>query len=154
MTEPMERHAPARIFRISYKPSVKVILIVMAVGFTLPVCSKEIWLQCGDQQLFLNEQKETVSTEVDGLVVKSAASFFPKQINFEIKKAPPREGRLVVFARDLWLIDRSNLSCSKTSQVGHSIFRGSISWMPEGPGNGIRNGTCKLIPSPTKNNLI
>lgn len=112
--------------------------------------SAEVFLDCDGNRLTIDTVKETFSYSVGENVYKGKAEIFPGQINYAYEvSAPPGHAskRLSNAFRYAWVIDRQDLSYVRKFQTGHTLFRGSISWM--GDGESV-SGKCKIVPAPKR----
>ena len=141
--------------------------ILAATSFVLlslcasPSYAKSLWLNCGEEVINLDTDKQQFYIETRGLFKgrnQGRASFFPNQISFEYQWYDNRRGGGL---RLDYVINRKTLEYSRTHMRKDawnlpSMYTSYKDWAPDNEGGipATTTGVCKLIPNPSQRNKI
>jgi hypothetical protein len=124
--------------------------------FSLPVAAKSVWLECGKDRFYLDEEKREYSTTRNNEVIQGSAVFFPSQIDFSVPLATfGNDGSGIRYD---YSINRKTLEYQKKVMsrrvMSLSFAYSDTGWVQQKGDHSLTVGTCKVIKNPTEGNKI
>lgn len=110
-----------------------------------PVKAKSIWLQCGNQEINLDSERERYSLSYGIRIYQGSALFSPGQINLEYTNSDGHGGGI----KTTWVIDRKSLRYTTTSFT-RVVLPGFVDtgWKVEDMKNNPETGQCSIMKNP------